>query len=328
MKTFLIAEACDNHLGSLDKAIKMAEKAKLAGASAVKYQHHLPDEEMLKDVPMSSNFDIPLYDFLVKYALSLSEHFELKEACNKIGIEYMCTPFSLKAAQEINPLVKRFKIGSGEFTDLPTLREISKFGKSMILSTGMSTIDEIDMTYSFMQDLQVELSLLNCVSEYPPVFEDINLKVINKLIDRYPMAKIGHSDHTKSIETSIAAVSLGAEIIEKHVTLDEKIPCPDQSVSITFEEFKNLSRSIDNVEKSLGDNKVIHNKEKPIRLWARRSLVSIKNIKKGENLSLKNIWSKRPGTGIPSYMMDDYLGKMALEDIPKDTIIKDQMLEI
>ena len=326
MKTFLIAEACDNHLGSLETAKKMAESAKWAGASAVKFQHHIPDEEMLRNVPTSSNFDIPLYEFLVKYALKLEEHFKLKEYCDDIGIEYMCTPFSLKAAVEINPLVKRFKIGSGEFTDIPTLMEIAKFGKQMILSTGMSTIEEIDMVYKKLNFHCREICFLNCVSEYPPIYEDINLKVINFLREKYPDVLIGHSDHTPSIETSLAAVSLGAKIIEKHVTLNKEIVCPDQSVSIDFEQFKRLSLYISNIEKALGEKKKIHEKEKSIRSWARRSLVSIKNIKKGELLSKKNIWSKRPGTGIPSYLMDNYLGKKAIVDINKDSLINESML--
>ena len=182
METFLIAEACDNHLGSLEKAKKLAEKSKIAGASAVKFQHHLPDEEMLQDVPNSSNFNIPLYEFLKKYSLSLDEHFELKEFCDSIKIEYMCTPFSLKAAIEINPLVKRFKIGSGEFTDIPSLIEIAKFKKQMILSTGMSTLEEIEMVYSKLRSHTDKLCFLNCVSEYPPIYEDINLKVIQFFI--------------------------------------------------------------------------------------------------------------------------------------------------
>ena len=326
MKTFLIAEACDNHLGSLENAKKLAENSKLAGATAVKFQHHLPDEEMLKEVPTSSNFNIPLYEFLEKYSLTLDEHYELKEFCDFIKIEYMCTPFSLKAAIEINPLVKRFKIGSGEFTDIPSLIEIAKFKKQMILSTGMSTLEEIEMVYRKLKKYNNSLCFLNCVSEYPPIYEDLNLKVITLLIKKYPDIIIGHSDHTPSIETSLAAVTLGAKIIEKHVTLDKSIPCPDQSVSIDFEEFKLLSKCIRNIEKALGDEKTVHKKELAIRSWARRSLVTIKNIKKGEVLSKDNIWSKRPGTGIPSYLMDEYIGKVAMINIPTNTMIEKEMI--
>lgn len=165
---FIIAEGCDNHLGSMRVAKEMAHEAMLAGADAIKFQHHLPDEEMLPDAPMSDNFEEPLYDFLKKYALTLEQHYELRHYCDQIGILYMCTPFSWKAAQEIEPLVPAFKIGSGEMTDVPTLARISSFGKPMIVSTGMSTFDEIDRTYQALVKRDTPLILMNCVSEYPP----------------------------------------------------------------------------------------------------------------------------------------------------------------
>ena len=144
---YIIAEGCDNHMGDLDTAMQMCKMAKLAGADCIKFQHHLPDEEMLKETPMSSNMEIPLYDFLKLHALSLDQHVKLMDYCNEIGIDYLCTPFSLKAAYELNEIgVKAFKIGSGEMTDIPTIKAISKLGKPMIVSTGMSTMEEIKRT--------------------------------------------------------------------------------------------------------------------------------------------------------------------------------------
>lgn len=141
--TFIIAEGCDNHMGSLEVAKEMAKQAFIAGCDAIKFQHHLPDEEMLPDVPMSDNFDIPLYDFLVKNALKIKQHEKLKNYCEQLGIMYLCTPFSWKAAQEINELgVEAFKIGSGEMTDIPTLERIARLEKPMIVSTGMCTFEE------------------------------------------------------------------------------------------------------------------------------------------------------------------------------------------
>ncbi len=180
---YVIAEGCDNHMGSIETAKEMALLAKLSGSDAIKFQHHLPDEEMLKDVPMSDNFDIPLYEFLKLYALTLDEHEELMKYCKGIGIQYLCTPFSLKAAQEINEIgVDAFKIGSGEMTDVPSLEEIAKLGKPMIVSTGMCTLEEVDRTYNALIKYDIPLSFTNCVSEYPPVYEDINLNVIPKMI--------------------------------------------------------------------------------------------------------------------------------------------------
>ena len=151
-KTFIIAEGCDNHMGNLDAAKEMCRQAKLAGADCIKFQHHLPDEEMLKEVPMSSNFEMPLYDFLKLHALTLDQHIELMNYCKEIGILYLCTPFSLKAAYELDEIgVSAFKIGSGEMTDIPTIKAIAKLGKPMIVSTGMSTLEEIERTYKLSE---------------------------------------------------------------------------------------------------------------------------------------------------------------------------------
>ena len=250
----------------------------------------------------------------------MEEHRTLKNFCDKEEIIYMCTPFSLKAAQEIQDLVPFFKIGSGEMTDIPSLLEIAKLGHPMILSTGMSDFEEIDRTYNILKN-KTQLALMNCVSEYPPVYEDINLNVIKKMIERYPMALIGHSDHTPDIYTCFGAVTLGAKLIEKHVILDKNQPGPDQSVSIDFQDLKQLVDGIRKIEVSLGDCKKVHKKEKQIRDWAFRSIVSVKDIKKGKIISADDIWSKRPGTGIPSYLMEKVIGKKTLIDIPKNKLI-------
>ena len=207
---YIIAEACDNHMGSLDAAKEMCRQAKLAGCDCIKFQHHLPDEEMLPDVPMTSNFDIPLYEFLKRYALTLDQHKELMDFCDEIGIQYLCTPFSLKAAQELNELgVAAFKIGSGEMDDIPMLKAIAKMGKPMIVSTGMATMDEIKRTYDVLADEGIEFALMNCLSEYPPCYEDVNLGVIEQMQSEFPKAVIGHSDHTPDLYTSFASVLLG-----------------------------------------------------------------------------------------------------------------------
>lgn len=318
---FIIAEGCDNHLGNIQAARDMAREAKLAGADAIKFQHHLPDEEMLPDAPMSDNFQEPLYDFLKKYALTLEQHYELKRYCDEIGILYMCTPFSWKAAQQIESLVPAFKIGSGEMTDVPTLARISGFGKPMIVSTGMSTFDEIDRTYQAMVKRNTPLVLMNCVSEYPPVYEDLNLGVIGEMIKRFPKAVIGHSDHTPDLYTCFAAVALGARVLEKHVILDKRQPGPDQSVSIEFNELARLVEGTRKVEVALGTEKSVHGREADIRTWAFRSIVSTHPIAKGEAITQDDIWSKRPGTGIPAYQMDEVIGCRAARDIPGNALV-------
>jgi N-acetylneuraminate synthase len=320
--TYIIAEACDNHLGSTETAKEMIRQAKLAGADCIKFQHHIPEEEMLPDVPMSDNFNMPLFEFLKKYALSLEQHRELKAYCEAVGIHYLCTPFSWTAAREIDSLrVSAYKIGSGEMTDVPSLLRIAALAKPMIVSTGMSTFEEIDRTYAALTSRGVPLALMFCVSEYPPVYEDINLRVIETMRTRYPRAVIGHSDHTPDLYTSFAAVTLGARLIEKHVILDKRQPGPDQSVSIDFRELAALVDGVRKIEAALGSDKKVHEREKPIRQWAFRSLVTTKSVTAGEVLSEDAVWSKRPGTGIPSHRMDEVVGRTARRDLPANAMI-------
>ena len=326
---YIIAEGCDNHMGYLVKAKKMAKMAKLAGADCIKFQHHLPDEEMLPDAPMSDNFDMPLYEFLKRYALKLEDHIELKKYCDGIGITYLCTPFSYKAACELENagIAYAFKIGSGEMTDIPSLKRIARFGKPMVISCGMCTLEEIDRTYHAVKPLGVPLAFTNCLSEYPPVYEDINLKVIEKMQERYEGVVIGHSDHTPDLYTCYAAVALGASIIEKHVILDKTTPGPDQSVSIDFTDLHNLVEGCHKVYKSLGNEKKVRSKEEAVRQWAFRSVVSTCKIKAGTTITQEMVWSKRPGTGIPSWKMDEVIGKKAAKDIEKNVLITYEDIE-
>lgn len=320
--TYIIAEAADQHFGSLDNAFELINGAKSAGANCIKFQHHLPDEEMLPNVPMSDNFDQPLYEFLKENAFTIEQHKEVKSYCEEVGIQYLCTPFSLKAAKELLEInVEFFKIGSGEMTDTPTIAAIADMGLPMIVSTGMSTFEEIDRTYNLLDSKNIKFALMNCTSEYPPVYEDINLKVITEMQTRYPNATIGHSDHTGDLVTSYGAVTLGAKIIEKHIILDKSVNAPDQKVSIDLNELNELVKNIRNLEKALGNKKKVNLKEDPIRKWAFRSLVSLRKINIGEEITQDMIWSKRPGTGIPSHRMDEIIGKKAIKDIEYNTLI-------
>ncbi len=320
---YVIAEGCDNHMGDLDTAKEMALQAKLAGADCIKFQHHLPDEEMLPDVPMSSNFDIPLYDFLKLHALKLSQHIELKEYCDKIGITYLCTPFSYKAAWELNDagIAYAIKIGSGEMTDIPSLVKMAEFGKPMIISSGMCTLEELDRTYNALKKTGIPLAFTNCLSEYPPVYEDVNLGVLEVMQERYPDVVIGHSDHTPDLFTCYAAVALGTSIVEKHVILNKTTPGPDQTVSIDFKDLHELVDGVHKIEKALGNEKKVRPKEEAIRQWAFRSLVSTRDIKANEIITQDMIWSKRPGTGIPSYKMPEFIGKKAKRDIKYNSLL-------
>jgi sialic acid synthase SpsE len=319
---FIIAEAGDSHLGSLDAAKELARQAKICGADAIKFQHHLPDEEMLREgVPTSANFNMPLYDFLKLYALKLEQHAELIQYCRGINIIYMCTPFSRLAAEELHRIgLGAFKIGSGELTDLPTLKVIAGFGKPMILSTGMAEWDEIEETVKTLRPINDQIGLMNCTSEYPARHEDVNLGFIREIERRLDIV-VGHSDHTPDIATCIAAVAMGAKLIEKHFILDRRQPGPDQSVSIEPYELYQLVTSVRRVESALGNTKTIHDLEKPIRAWAHRSVVSLCPIPKGSRISQEMVWTKRPGTGIKAKFLEQVVGKVAKTDIPANHLI-------
>ncbi len=328
MPVFIIAEACDNHLGNIDVAKEMVRKAKLAGADCIKFQHHIPDEEMLPETPMSNNFDEPLYDFLVKHALTLEHHIELKKYCEDVGIIYLCTPFSFVAARELKPIgLDVFKIGSGEMTDLTSLKAIAKLGNPLIVSTGMCTLDEIRETYNALKDWGAIFCFMNCISEYPPVYEDMNIGFIKTLMHEFPDIVIGHSDHSPDLFTSFAAVALGAKIIEKHIILDKRTPGPDQKVSINMKEFAELIEGIRKIEAALGDEKKVHDREKQIREWASRSIVTTKDIPAGTVLTEEMLWTKRPGTGIPSNKLPEYIGKRVTCFLESNTLLQRKDVE-
>lgn len=320
---FVIAEAADSHLGSMDRAREMIRQAKEAGADCIKFQHHLPDEEMLKDVPMSDNFEEPLYDFIKKNALTIGQHAELKTYCQQTGIIYLCTPFSFAAAKELISIgVGAFKIGSGEFTDLPSLERIAAFGKPLILSSGMCTIEEVRETYRAAKNWGIPFSILNCVSEYPPHYEDMNIGVIQLLKEEFPEIVIGHSDHSPDLFTSFAAVALGAEIIEKHITLDKRQPGPDQSVSIDMRDLASLVEGVRKIKLSLGREKKVHERERQIREWAFRSIVTTQDIFPGTVLTREMLWTKRPGTGIPSKELPDFIGRKTVKRLNANQLLR------
>ena len=326
---YVIAEVAESHYGDFERAINMIEKAHVAGASAVKFQHHIPSEEMLRDVPLSSNMREPLYDFLERTAFGIKGHVRLKKYCDEIGIDYLCTPFSLRAAQELEEHVNptAYKIGSGELTDLPTLAEIAKFGKPMIVSTGMSEIVEIDETYNFLIGEVPELILLNCTSAYPPSEKDINLGFIPKMIERYPAAVIGHSDHTPGIYTALGAVAMGARVLEKHITIDHELQGPDEDVSISYDDLASLVEGAKIISNSLGSQKMLLNSEREIQAWARRSLVYTRDLKAGSILTEHDIWGKRPGTGVPSKYYWEFLGKTLKTDVVRNSLLSKEDFE-
>jgi N-acetylneuraminate synthase len=268
----------------------------------------------------------PLYDFLLKNALKIEQHVELNSFCLQNSIDYLCTPFSLKAAFELenNIDLPAYKIGSGELLDHPTIKEIMKFGKPMIISTGMSTVEEIDLTYEIVKDHSPGLIMMNCTSAYPPKYTDIHISFAKEMLTRYPRAIIGFSDHSPGYEVVLASFVLGAKVIEKHITMSHELSGPDQSVSIDFHDLEKMIKQLTNLSLALKSKKEIHPTEIEIRSWAHRSLVYNYDLRNGETLKIGDIWGKRPGTGVPSRFIEKYIGKTLKRDVSQNTLLADE----
>ena len=325
-KPYIIAEACINHGGNIKTAIKMIDEAKKAGVSAVKFQFHVLEDEMLKETPKSKNFKESLFETLKKTNLNIKEHKYLKSYCEKNKIDYLCTPFSFKSAdileKDIN--LKVFKVGSGELTNTPLQLYIAKKQYPMIVSTGMSSLHEVTKTITLIKKINKNLAITQCTSSYPcnPKISDIG--VIKTYIKKFKIIT-GLSDHTDSIYTSIGAVALGARIIEKHFTLNKKQIGPDHKSSLEPDELKKLVNGCNEVFYARSEKKKIHKEEHEIIKWARESVVSTSEIRKDEILNEKNLSVKRPAPNkneIPARNFFEILGKKANKKIMKDKKVK------
>ncbi len=324
-KPYIIAEACINHEGNLENAIKMIKIAKESGADCIKFQIHNLENEMLKVSPKSDNFNESLWDTLERTNFNIKYQKILKEKCEENKIDYLCTPFSRDGSDQLEEIgVNFFKVGSGEMTNLPLIEHIAKKNKPMIVSTGMSNLDEINETVQLIKSIGTPLILTHCTSVYPCPYKLSNLRVINKLRELHNLP-VGLSDHTSTIYTAFGAIAHGACLIEKHFTLDKTAIGPDHASSIEPHELKEMVIGCNAIAEANGDEKKIFDEERQIIAWARESVVTEKNIKKGEKLDLKNIWVKRPSPGegcIAAKYLNDVIGKIASRDIPKNSQIK------
>lgn len=329
MSCFIIAEAGVNHNGDINLAYKLCDSAKMAGADAVKFQIFDADKLVTKAAAKAEyqnkndKSSDTQYDMLKKLALSNEDFKKISDYCNSIGIKFMATAFDEDSLEFLYKLgVNVIKVPSGEITNLPYLIKISHFWKKIIMSTGMATIEEIKDAYDILSKNGAEVIVLHCTTEYPAPFETVNLNAMSYLGKELEI-KYGYSDHTKGIEVPIAAVALGATVIEKHFTLDRTMEGPDHRASLEPSELKKMVESIRNVETSLGKSlKVVNECELKNRLVARKSIVAKKNIKKGETLDESNLTTKRPGTGISPMRWFDVLGTHAKKDFAKDELIE------
>ena len=328
--TLVIAEAGVNHNGSLELAKQLALKAKEAGADIVKYQTADLNSLVSKTAEMADyqkdniGKEESQKEMLSKLLLQYEEFVELKRYCEEIEIKFLSTPFDLKSIDFLEELgCDIWKIPSGEVTNLPYLIKIAKTNKPIILSTGMCTLEEIDDCVSVLKEHGAkDIVILHCTTQYPTPYEEVNLRAMLTLQDRY-QCDVGYSDHTKGIEVSVAAVALGACVIEKHFTLDRNMEGPDHKASLEPDELKEMVLSIRNIEKSLGDGeKKPAGSELKNKSVARKSIIAARNIKKGEVFTEENLTTKRPGTGISPMKWFEVIGKVASRDFFEDEMIE------
>ena len=334
-RVIFIAEVGVNHNGSVEKAKKLIDAAVAAGADIVKFQTFKAEQLVTKSAKMAEYQEKNTqkvetqFQMLKKLELSFKDFTELKHYCDSRGVEFLSTGFdveSLNFLLSMNP--SYWKVPSGEITNLPYLEFMSKQKGIIFISTGMSTIEEVQAALNVFKKVRPNLEdvyVMHCTSQYPAELEDINLKVLETYKQKFGQG-IGYSDHSMGIEVSLAAVALGAKVIEKHITLDTNDIGPDHKASITVDEFKQLVLLGKNISLAIGKSeKVITEKESKTRLVARKSIVAKSSIRKGETFTLENLTTKRPGEGISPMRLYDLIGKKATIDYIEDDLIIEKL---
>lgn len=329
----IIAEAGVNHNGNLDLALKLIDLAADAGADIVKFQTSTPGKHISKYAPKAeyqaktTGAEGNQLSMVNKISMPQKHWPEIKAYCDQKGIAFWCTAFDLDSVRLLHELdIHYWKIPSGEITNVPYLRQIASYGEPVLMSTGMASLGEVDSALEILQQSGVSrnlVTLLHCTTEYPANLKDINLKAMLAMKSAFPdIAGIGYSDHTEGIEVALAAAAMGAAVIEKHFTLDKNMPGPDHKASLSPDELYALVRGIRNVELALGTGvkRAAPDELKNI-IAARKSLVALRDIKRGEIFTEENLTTKRPGNGISAIFWDNYLGKRAERDYMADELI-------
>ena len=324
----VIAEIGINHNGDFNKAKKMIRDAHECGAECVKFQCHIIDDEMIKNDVIPGNTNEPIWKIVERCSFNEEQEIELKKLVESLGMIFLSTPFSREAADRLERMgVSAYKIGSGECNNIPLIKHIASFGKPIILSTGMNDLSSISESVSILEEASVDYALLHVTSIYPTPYEKVRLQALTELKKHFPNAVIGLSDHSIGNYTCFAAIAYGASILEKHFTSDKNWSGPDIPVSITPDQLKDLINGSKAVHKALDGHKDILPEEKPTIDFAYASVVTTKDIKKGDFLTEDNIWVKRPGTGeIRAKDYEKLLNKRILEDAKKNIQLKWSMI--
>ncbi|MCY6370509.1 N-acetylneuraminate synthase [Clostridium ganghwense] len=323
---FIIAEAGVNHNGDIKLAKKLVDMAVYAGVDAVKFQTFKSEKlvtgyaQMAKYQKDNIGTEDSQFNMLKKLELSYDEFKELKKYCEDKEIIFLSTPFDFESADFLNSIgIEAFKISSGDLTNIPLLEHIAEFKKPIILSSGMAVLGEIEEALMCLKNKDIEdVAALHCTSNYPAALESVNLRAMNTIKEALSVVG-GYSDHTEGITIPIAAAALGANIIEKHFTLDKNMDGPDHKASLEPEELKKMVEGIRNVESSLGNGvKMFSESEISTMQVARKSIVASRNINKGEIIKLEDLDYKRPGNGLSPKYYKNLIGKQANKDINKD----------
>ncbi|ERI68238.1 N-acetylneuraminate synthase [Clostridium sp. KLE 1755] len=328
--TFIIAEAGDNHNGNFENALKLVDAAVEAGADCVKFQTFVTEEIITKNAKMAeyqinnTGCEESQFSMVKKLELSFYEFKLIKKYCDEKKIMFLSTPFDIPSIEFLEELnIPIFKIPSGEVTNLPYLVKIAQTGKSVILSTGMCEVKDIQLAIQILEDNGCgTITLLHCNTEYPTPYEDVNLNAMTTMRKKFKK-EVGYSDHTLGIEVPVAAVAMGATVIEKHFTLDKTMPGPDHKASLEPDELKEMIIKIRNIEKALGDGvKRVSNSERKNITIARKSIVARKSIARGELFTEDNLAVKRPGNGMSPLLWNKIIGTKANKDYVVDELIK------
>ena len=330
-RTLIIAEAGVNHNGDLALAKQLIERAAEAGADLVKFQTFKADRQVTRTAKkavyqtQTTSTEESQHEMLRRLEISTDMHHELIEHCAVNNIGFFSTGFDIESIDLLLSLGHDFfKVPSGEMTNLPYLRHIGQLGKTVILSTGMATLGEVESAIDALEQAgtpRANISVLHCTTEYPTPMTEVNLRAMQSMQTAFGV-EVGYSDHTPGIEVSIAAVAMGASVIEKHFTLDRNLPGPDHQASLEPEELTAMVSAIRNIEVALGDGiKRLTPSEAKNAPVMRKSLLANQAIKAGEIFSADNITAKRPGTGISPMRWDDVIGRTASRDFAEDELI-------
>lgn len=326
MSVLIIAEAGVNHNGSLEMAKQLALAAKSAGADIVKYQTAVPElvvsrfAEKADYQKAATGTEESQLEMVRRLHFDFDAHRELKAYCDEIGITYLSAAFDLPSVDFLATLdLPYFKVPSGEITNLPYLQRVGETGKPVLLSTGMSTLPDIEDALVVLEDAGAgPITLLHCNTEYPTPYEDANLLAMAEMAEVFGLP-VGYSDHTEGIVCPVAATALGAVVLEKHFTLDKSLPGPDHKASLTPEELTEMVQAVRRCEAALGSgHKAPSKSEAKNAAVARKSIVAATSIKAGELFTPQNITAKRPGTGLSPMRWHDVLGKAAQRDFEED----------